>query len=228
MRPTRALGSAVRPPGSRWLSAVELGLGAAVVVGHNVFQRLPNEVPSLVALGLLSLRLRDGGWAAMGLRRPASWSRLLAIGAAAAVLRLALGEYLIDPLTARFWPPATAPSGVAEITGDPGYALAVLIFVWIFAAFGEEIVYRGYLLTRAADLGRRSPAAYLAAVVATSILFGVGHFYKGPAGMVDTGVAGLVLGGAYLLAGRNLWVSIVAHGLVDTVGIVLLLFGWDE
>jgi membrane protease YdiL (CAAX protease family) len=35
-------------------------------------------------------------------------------------------------------------------------ALRNLAMVWIFAGFGEEIGYRGYLLTRAADLGNRS------------------------------------------------------------------------
>jgi len=47
-----------------------------------------------------------------------------------------------------------------EITGNIKMALVALLLVWTFAAFGEEIVYRGYLLTRAADIGRRSAVAY--------------------------------------------------------------------
>ncbi len=42
----------------RILSAFELLLGAFIVVGHNVFRVLPNEVPILAVLGLLSARLR--------------------------------------------------------------------------------------------------------------------------------------------------------------------------
>jgi membrane protease YdiL (CAAX protease family) len=38
-------------------------------------------------------------------------------------------------------------------------ALRWLLLVWTFAAFGEEIGYRGYLLTRAAEAGGRSRAA---------------------------------------------------------------------
>ncbi len=45
-------------------------------------------------------------------------------------------------------------------------------------------------------------------------------------GMVDSGMAGLVLGAAYLLSGRNLWVCILAHGFIDTVGVVAAFFGW--
>jgi hypothetical protein len=58
-----------------------------------------------------------------------------------------------------------------------------------------------------------------------SVLFGVGHAYKGPAGMIDSGIGGFVFGAAYLLSGRNLWAAILAHGFVDTLGVGLLYFG---
>ena len=216
------------PPGSRVLSACELLLGALVVVGHNVYRAVPNEVPILFVAGLLSLRLRDGGWAAMGLRRPASWTRVALIALAAAAVRIILAGLVIEPLTSRIWPPIAAPAGTEAIAGDLKTAFLWLALVWTWAAFGEEIAYRGYLLTRAADLGRRSPAAYWAGVVCVSVLFGLGHFYKGPAGVVDSGFAGLVLGAAYLLSGRNLWACILAHGFIDTFGIVALFLGWDS
>jgi membrane protease YdiL (CAAX protease family) len=210
---------------SRSLSAVEFAVGVLVVIGHNVFRILPNEVPILCVLGLISFRVRNGGWAAMGFRRPASWTRIVLIAVAAAVLRIVLGELVVDPLTARYWPPAASPAGVEAITGNLAVAAMWLLKVWTFAAFGEEIAYRGYLLNRAADVGRRSTAACWIAMVLVSIAFGYGHYYKGPAGILDSGVAGLVLGTAYLLSGRNLWASIIGHGLIDTVGIVVLFLG---
>jgi len=213
---------------SRGLSAFELALGAAIVIGHNVFRVVPNEVPILFVMGLVSSRLRDGSWSAFGLGRPASWPRVVLIALAAAALRILMGEFVIDPLTARVWPPAIAPAGIEAITGNVKEALLMLLLVWTFAAFGEEIAYRGYLLTRAADLGKRSIAAYWAAVVLTSVLFGYGHYYKGPAGIVDSGVAGLILGAAFLLSGRNLWAGILAHGLIDTIGVTMVYLGWDS
>ena len=204
---------------SRMVSAVELLLGTAIVIGHNVFHVVPNEVPILFVLGLVSVRLRNGGLSAMGFRRPASWRRVVLIALAAAALRIALGEFVVDPLTARWWPPAIAPAGADAITGSIKDALRWLLIVWTFAACGEEIGYRGYLLTRAADLGRRSTTAYWVGTVFVSVLFGYGHYYKGPAGIVDSGVAGLILGSAYLLSGRNLWTCILAHGFIDTFGI---------
>jgi hypothetical protein len=100
---------------SRILSAFELLLGVFIVIGHNVFHIVPNEVPILFVLGLVSIRLRNGGWSAIGLKRPVSWVRIIQIALAAAALRIILGEFVIDPITAQFWPPATAPAGAEEI-----------------------------------------------------------------------------------------------------------------
>lgn len=221
-----ALESRITAP--RVLSALELLLGAAIVIGHNVFHIVPNEVPILFVLGLLSIHLRDGSLAAMGLRRPESWRRIVLIAVIAAAVRILAGDYVVVPFAERWWPEPAAPEGAEDITGDAGTAFLYLGIVWTFAAFGEEIGYRGYLLTRAADLGQRSTAGYLAAVVITAILFGYGHYYKGMSGVLDSGFAGLVLGVAYLAAGRNLWASILAHGFIDTVAVGLAFLGWDS
>jgi membrane protease YdiL (CAAX protease family) len=215
-------------PKQRWISFLEFLVGAAIVIGHNVLRIIPNEVPILFVLGLVSLRIRDGGWKQVGLHWPASWRRTLAFALCAAALRIILGSVVVDPITAHFWPAAIAPSGTNEIAGNYIVALQWLGIVWTFAAFGEEIGYRGYLLTRAADVGNRSKLAYWVSVILVSVLFGYGHYYKGPSGIVDSGMAGLVLGAAYLLSGRNLWVCILAHGFIDTFGVIALFFGWQS
>ncbi len=213
-------------PRQRWTSLAEFVVGGAIVIGHNVYHVIPNEVPILFVIGLISLRVRDGGWGVIGLRWPISWRRTVLIALAAAATRILLSSFVVDPLTARFWPAPVGPSGFDEITGHWLVALSWLLIIWTFAAFGEEISYRGYLVTRAADVGARSKAAYWVGVLLVSVLFGYGHYYKGPAGVVDSGMAGLVLGTAYLLSGRNLWVCILAHGFIDTFGVVALFFGW--
>ena len=216
-----------RPSISRMLSAFELLIGAAIVIGHNVFRIVPNEVPILVVLGLISIWRRDRTWSAIGFKRPSSWRRIIVIAIAAAALRIVLGEFVVEPVTGFFWPAPVAPAMASEIKGNVTMALVALAIVWTFAAFGEEIGYRGYLLTRAADVGGRSTAAWWIGVIIVSVLFGYGHYYKGASGIVDSGVAGGILGIAYMVAGRNLWACILAHGLIDTVGIIFAFFGWD-
>jgi len=215
-------------PGWRWVSVAEFLLGAVIVIAHNVYRVIPNEVPILAGLGLISFRLREKSWTAMGLRMPTSWRRTVLIALAAAAVRLLMGTLVIEPVTAHFWHAATPPSGSNEITGNGKVALEWFLFIWTFAAFGEEIGYRGYLIKRAADAVGGSRVAYWIAVLAVSVLFGYGHFYKGPAGMLDSGMAGLILGVTYLLSGRNLWTCILAHGFIDTVAIIAVLFGWSS
>ena len=216
------------PFASRALSAFELLFGAFIVIGHNAFHIVPNEVIVLFVVGLTSIWLRDGRWSSMGFKRPVSWRRIFLIAVAAAGVRILLGQFVIEPVTGFFWPPPTAPALANEITGNAKIALFALLLVWTFAAFGEEIAYRGYLLTRAADIGRRSTIAYWLGIVFVSILFGYGHYYKGPSGIVDSGIAGLILGAAYMLAVRNLWACILTHGFIDTFAVIDAFFGWSK
>jgi CAAX protease family protein len=214
-------------PRLRTLSLVEFALGGFIVIAHNVFHILPNEVPILFLLGWISLRLRDGGWQAAGLTRPNSWWKTTALAAgAAAVLQLG-SELVVGPLASRVWPEPQHVSHVLDSTAL-GWrpALTNLLIIWSFAAFGEELSYRGYLLTRAASIFGRSNAAYLFGMVLVAVLFGFGHYYKGPAGVLDSTYSGLVLGGAFLLSGRNLWAAILAHGISDTFALFVVFMGW--
>ena len=224
-----AIPPAPQPLSSRYraISLAEVALGTFLVIGHNVFHIVPNEVPILAAFFLLSFWIRDRGYKIPGLTRPKSWRNTILMAlAAAAILQLG-SELVVGPLAAHFWPePQHVSSLITGLAHNWKFALRNLAIVWIFAGLGEELGYRGYLLNRAADLGSRSKFAYIAAMLFVAVLFGLGHFYKGPAGIVDSTYSGLVLGGVYLLSGRNLWAAILAHGLSDTLAIIVVFMGW--
>jgi uncharacterized protein len=213
--------------GARGLSLAEFALGAVIVVGHNVFHVVPNEVPILFVLAIVSIRLREGNWSAIGLGRPRSWLLAILLGAVTAAIVLAMGQFVTDPLAdaMKLAHAKDAGESLGLAKGDWMAALRALGLVWTFAAFGEEISYRRYLLGRFADVGNRTPIAHWIGLFAVSALFGVGHWYQGPAGVFTTACDGFVIGAAYLLSGRNLWVAVFAHGLVDTTGIALITLG---
>jgi membrane protease YdiL (CAAX protease family) len=211
-------------PRERWVSLLEVAVGAFIVIGHNVFHIVPNEVPILFVLFWVSFRLRDGGWAVAGLRRPSSWWKTVAMAVAGAAVLILGSELVIQPLAEHLSHQTEAVSSLFKTPAfDWKVVLRNLAIVWIFAAFGEELSYRGYLLTRAADLGNRSKIAYVAAMLYVAVLFGFGHFYKGPGGVLDSTWSGLVLGCLYLFTGRNLWAPILAHGFVDTVAVLAVV-----
>lgn len=58
-----------------------------------------------------------------------------------------------------------------------------------------------------------------------ALLFGLGHAYLGPRGVMNAASIGLVSGAVYWASGRNLWPLIVAHGLIDSVSLTLLRLG---
>src|SRR5438067_8790356 len=86
-------------PSRPWLSLAEFLIGAAIVIGHNVYHRVPNEVPILFVIALISFRIRDGSWKAMGLNWPVSWRNTVLIALAAAATRILLGSFVVDPIT---------------------------------------------------------------------------------------------------------------------------------
>jgi uncharacterized protein len=208
-------------------SVSELLLGVVIVIGHNVFHVLPNEVPILFVLGLVSVRVRDGGWSAIGFRRPKSWLGLVLIALAAAVLRIVLGDFVIEPLAGHWWPPIHPPAGTEHIAGNIKMALLWLLIIWTFAAFGEEISYRGYLTLRAADVGgeiyRRLLAGNTPGVSALwlrALLQRSDRDSRFERGRFHSGIG-------VFASGRNLWAPVLAHGLIDTVGVIVAFFGWE-
>ena len=214
----------MRGAGARWTSLVEVIVGSLCVFGYSVWHVLPNSVFLLSVIALISIRLREGSWSAIGLRLPKSWSRTVLIALAAVVVQQALGQFVVDPLTK---PYLRYAAGANPMEGIHGYVGLLRWFgiIWTYAAFGEELAYRRYLLNRVADLGCHSRFALVLGLLWSSALFGFAHWYQGPAGVISAVASGLVFGTAYLLAGKNLWTSICAHGVSDSLALLATYFG---
>jgi membrane protease YdiL (CAAX protease family) len=117
---------------------------------------------------------------------------------------------------------------LSDFRGLPGNVPLALIgfaFVWTLAAFGEELVWRGYLMNRVADLGRHTRWAWVCSLILVNIVFGFAHGYQGVTGVIDEGLMGVLLGVLYLFTGCNLAVPIIAHGVQDTIDLLLIFVG---
>lgn len=98
-------------------------------------------------------------------------------------------------------------------------------FAWVCGGFGEEMLNRGFIMTRFAQLLGGGRWAWIAAMVLQAIPFALGHTYQGPVGMAGIFVAGVIFGAARLLCRGNLWPVMIAHGLLDTLGFFLMYTG---
>lgn len=164
-------------------------------------------------------------WAALGLRAPPHWWSVpvvavaLVVGANLAVLVVARPLWQLLHLT----PPDYTTYGA--LRGNGARLALLLAIAWSSAAFGEELLFRGHFLPRLqAAFGDGALAACLA-VALQAVFFGAMHAPQGAAGVVQTGVVGLVFGAGYMLGGRTIWPLVLAHGAIDTLSLVALYAG---
>ena len=206
-------------------AAVELSLVVLVVAAGLRGWAWPSTTPWLLAVGWLSLASRRRGWGSVGLERPHRPLATVVLGVGCGLLLQAASLYLLEPAIAR-WIGAAPDLGLfGAVEGDLELLGLSLALGWTLIAVGEELVYRGYLLDRLAELAGGGRRAWGASLMATSALFGLGHAYQGVAGIWAVGLNGLAFGALYLATGRNLWAPIVAHGTVDSIAFVLLYLG---
>lgn len=184
----------------------------------------PATLP-LLLLGSISLWLRQSGWREIGLGRPVSWRRTILAGVAIFLPWAALDWWVVIPLVTRLTGQSIDLSEFAFVRGNLGALLTWVAFSWTLAAFGEEMVYRGYLLNRLADLLGRSRAGWVISLMVMGLLFGWGHNVQGTAGLLLNIYDGLAFGVLYLASGRNLWLSVIEHGLGNTLGFILIYLG---
>ena len=89
--------------------------------------------------------------------------------------------------------------------------------VYIVASFGEEVIYRAFLINRISELGLNSKKGKILAAIISGINFGLAHYSWGIMGIVQTSFMGLALGGSYLYLKKRIWVLIFAHAYMDTI-----------
>ena len=108
-------------------------------------------------------------------------------------------------------------SGYDYLKDNIGMFFLTLIGVYVVSSFGEEVIYRAFLINRIAELGNTTRNATIIAIVLSSIIFGLVHYDWGPMGIVQTGFMGLVLGICYIKLKKRLWILILAHAYMDTI-----------
>jgi len=209
---------------ARLLALAELAVIVAIFVGDRY---LPvSKTPYLFALAWISLRLRGLGWRDVGLARPRRWLAAIGIGVLAGAAMEMLELFVTQPLLMKLTGRKPDFSDFFALHGNLKLLLVGVAFSWTLAAFGEEMVWRGYLMNRVADLiGHSRRIAWITSLILVNAAFGVAHRYQGMTGIFDDALMGLILGLIYLASRRNLTSAIVAHGVADTVDALLFFIG---
>jgi len=210
---------------SRWLVLVEFALVVGIYVARRHHILKVSATPYLFLLAWISLRLRRVQWKQIGFTRYRTWATTLVLGASYGVGLELFDLFGKQPFLTHLMGKPPDLSNFPAVRGNFKSALVIIALIWIVAAFGEELVYRGYLMNRIADLGRGTRTAWIVSLFLISALFGFSHYQQGITGMIEEGSDGLILGLMYLGYRRNLAIPIVAHGVCDTIDIALLFLG---
>ena len=207
--------------GNKPLIVVELGIFLALC-----FVRVFPFSVQLILLffASLSLLLRNSTWGDVGLSKGKAWWKIVLWALLAAGIIAVIANVLVQPLVDRLVSRPANNSRFADLPGHLTVLLGWLSAVWTVVAFGEEMVFRGYLMNRIADLVGRTRTGWVAALLGSSLIFGLAHGYQGLAGIISTSEVGLLLGVLYLIFKRNLWVNIACHGFFDTISLVAVYF----
>ena len=113
-----------------------------------------------------------------------------------------------------------------QFKGNLSASVSLLIYIWISAAFGEEIVFRGYLMTQFTKFFGASKISLAINILLFGFLFGLIHAYQGISGQILTGIIGMLLAVIFHIRKNDLWFNVALHGFIDTVAVVYMYYGW--
>jgi membrane protease YdiL (CAAX protease family) len=137
-----------------------------------------------------------------------------AVWSVAMIAAAVLASYAVTFLRKALGGSPTA-AGHDIIPETPAETAVFFLIVAPSAGVGEEVVFRGFLLSQ---LWGYSGSPWIAALV-SSALFGLMHRYQGWWGVARTGVIGFVFAVGVIMTG-SLIPSIIAHTLANMIGVI--------
>lgn len=209
---------------SRIAAAIALLIGCSPILLDQVVP--PLGIPVAVLAIWFVLKKQGQPWAVVGIVKPQlGWPRTVLMGVGGAAVIFALGVFVYPPLMGLIGLAGQDTSSWQGVEGNNSLLAIYLTVAWTTAGFGEELIFRGFLMAGLARLMGMSRMAWVAAVIISSLLFGLIHVRTGVGGVLTTGMTGAVLAGLYLLSRRSIWAVYIAHGLADTVAFLLIYSG---
>jgi membrane protease YdiL (CAAX protease family) len=203
---------------------VFIGLTKPLVGDDPILKQATVWIANLLMLIIvwIGLKLRGESWKDFGLGfKSITWGegmKMFLLSLLVFVLAVAgfiIGSIVMANITGI--PESANMSGYDYLKDNIGMLLLTLGGVYIVSSFGEEVIYRAFLINRISELGQETKKATIIAVIFSSIIFGLVHYEWGPMGIVQTGFMGLALGICYIKLKRRLWILILAHAYMDTI-----------
>lgn len=180
-----------------------------------------------ILIATVILKIQGSSWSQIGLARPHSWKRTIFLGIGV-LLALLVMNITLQIIALNLPGAAVQPidqSRFNPLNDNLAVFLLFLVLAWTTIAFGEEMFYRAFLITQLGKILPGSKIGTTLVLLFSSTIFSLVHWVEGPLGVINTFAMGLILGAAYLRSGRNLWITIIAHGLANSIRFLFLFLG---
>jgi hypothetical protein len=160
--------------------ALALIIGARPLVGESPLERMSVIAVAYMAMMLmvwLGLRLRGQSWEHFGLSFRLAGRRAIVVGVlqSLVVFIVVMAAFVVGAIVMANivgMPEKADMSGYDFLRGNLPMLIVSLVVIYFVSAFGEEVIFRAFLINRIAELGSGSKTAWRVAVVISSIVFG--------------------------------------------------------
>ena len=178
-----------------------------------------------LTVALLILWGSNFDWSRFGLGKRMTFKTVLK--SLLITLLLAIGFYIFESILEMYFGKIDL-STFDNLRGNLEQYIILMIIVWVFAAFGEEFIYRGYYMKELAKLFGNTNKAWLISAIVVSVYFGVSHAYQGVTGVISVTLWHLCISIIFFKNKNNLISPILIHGFYDTIGVTLLYLNQDR
>lgn len=152
-----------------------------------------------------------------------SWGLSILIGVAAGIIIYFAFFYLVEPLIEIMVGSNIDLSSYEAVEGNIPNFLILLAVGILFGGVIEEFIYRGFVIGWGTTLfGERSG---ILLVFVSGTVFGIAHWYQGIAGVLSTGLIGILLGLIYLATGKKLLPIMLVHMVNNILGVTAIYLG---
>ena len=112
-----------------------------------------------------------------------------------------------------------------ELRGNLPTTLTWLVVIWVTAAFGEEIIFRGYLMRQFVKFFGDSKVSLIMNMLVFCSFFGYMHMQQGITGQIVATTVGALFFIIFYLRKYDLWFMVMIHRFFNTLGILSFYFG---
>jgi membrane protease YdiL (CAAX protease family) len=174
--------------------------------------KFPYNIPVLALLCMAIFAWENKSLAGMGFQKAGSTLNFVGRILIGFFIIEFIFDFVVQPVVGLVLNEPADYSSYNFLKANTGKYFLYILCAWISAAIAEEIIYRGFLIYAGEKLFSRKWIA----VFVSSAIFSSAHFYQGWSGVVITFLFGVAFGIIYLRSGRNIWINIIVHGMIDS------------